>query len=144
LRWEGTDGTSVDALTRIPLAADAATSFLRYADRMSESMDNDHVAAVIFARWPEVKLPFLEDLRRMSQYGPVLGRFVTLSDYFTNTEPPTRHSKYKPGEYLTPYLFQAVAREKINPISRYASRFPRRQTLDAGLWLRGIYDVLSG
>ncbi|HTI50393.1 MAG TPA: hypothetical protein VL475_05560 [Planctomycetaceae bacterium] len=144
LRWEGTDGTSIDALTRIPLAADAATSFLRYADRMSESMDNVHVAAVIFARWPEVKSPFLEDLRRMAQYAPVLGRFVTLSDFFTNTDHPTRHAKYKPGEYLTPYLFQAVAREESDPISRYASRFTRRHTLDTGLWLRGLYDLLSG
>jgi alpha-mannosidase len=144
LRWEGIDGTSIDALTRIPLAADAATSFLRYADRMSESMDNDHVAAVIFARWPEVNSPYLEDLRRMARYAPVLGRFVTLSDFFANTDQPTRHARYKPGEYLTPYLFQAVAREESDPISRFFSRLVRRTKFDTGSWLCGMRELLSG
>lgn len=144
LRWEGTDGTSIDALTRIPLAAEAATSALRFPDRMSESMDNDHVAAVIFARWPDCKSPFFDDLRRMAHYAPVLGRFVTLSDFFTHTDHPTRHAKYKPNEYLSPYLFQSVAREESDPIGRYASRLARRQKLETGLWFDRLHDVLVG
>jgi alpha-mannosidase len=144
LRWEGTDGTSIDAWSRIPLAGDASTSFLRFPDRMSESMDNDHVAAVMFARWPDVKSPFFEDLRRMAEYAPVLGRFITLSDFFKNTDHPTRHARYKPAEYLTPYLFQAVAREESDPLSRYASRFSRAQRLDVGLWLSGVNALLEG
>ncbi|MSR56346.1 MAG: hypothetical protein EXS05_01565 [Planctomycetaceae bacterium] len=144
LRWEGTDGTSIDALSRIPLAAEAATSVLRFPDRMSESMDNDHVAAVIFARWPDCQSPFFDDLRRMSKYAPVLGRFVTLTDFFTNTDHPTRHAQYKPNEYLTPYLFQAVAREEADPVGRYAARRARRQRLDSGLWFERLRAVLGG
>ena len=144
LRWEGTDGTSIDALSRIPLAADASTSFLRFPDRMSESMDNDHVAAVVFARWPEVKSPFFDDLRRMAQYAPVLGRFVTLTDFFTHTDNPTRHAQYRPNEYLTPYLFHAVARDEADPISRYASRMARRVQFDSGAWLSGLNHLLRG
>ena len=75
---------------RIPLAADASLSFLRFPDRMSESMDNDHVAAVTLARWPEIKSPFFEDLRRIHSYAPVLGRFVTFSEFFEQTGNPTR------------------------------------------------------
>lgn len=144
LRWEGTDGTSIDTLSRIPLAADAATSFLRFPDRMSESMDNDHVAAVIFARWPEVKAPFHEDLRRMAQYAPVLGRFVTLTDFFSHTDNPTRHAQYRPNEYLTPYLFQAVAREEADAVSRHVARAERRVQLDSGAWLAGMNRLLRG
>lgn len=144
LRWEGTDGTSIDALTRIPLAADGSTSYLRYADRMSDSMDNDHVAGVIFARWPEVKAPFFEDLRRMARYAPVLGKFVTLTEFFTATEHPSRHYRYRPNEYLTPYLFQSVAREEADAISRYAARFDRRRQFESGAWLAAMSDLLGG
>ena len=143
-RWEGTGGTSIDAWSRIPLAADASLSFLRFPDRMSESMDNDHVAAVTLARWPETKSPFFEDLCRIHHYAPVLGKFVTFSEFFEQTGNPTRHALYKPGEYLTPYLFQSVAREEENSVSRFTSHLRRRVRLDDGLWLAGLRAVLAG
>src|SRR5260370_198183 len=111
---------------------------------MDESMDNDHVAAVALARWPEVKSPFFDDLRRMHKYAPVLGRFVTFSDFFQKTDSPTRHALYKPGEYLTPYLFQSVAREEEDPISRFTRHVRRRSRVDACAWLHGVHAALSG
>jgi alpha-mannosidase len=143
-RWEGTGGTSIDAWSRIPLAAEAALSFLRFPDRMSESMDNDHVAAVTFARWPEVKSPFFDDLRRIHTYAPVLGRFVTFSEFFTATDTPTRHASYRPGEYLTPYLFQAAAREEENAISRFTGHVRRRARFDSAVFLAGLQRLLVG
>ncbi len=144
VRWEGTGGTSIDAWSRIPLAADGAVSFLRFPDRMSESMDNDHVAAVALARWPEVKSPFFDDFRRMHNYAPVLGKFITFSEFFSRTDSATRHASYKPGEYLTPYLFQSVAREEENAISRFTGHLRRRARLNSGIWLAGLRAVLSG
>ncbi len=143
-RWEGSDGTVIDAVSRIPLAADSTTSYLRFADRMSESMDHDQVAAVFFARWPESKSPFFEDLRRMHTYAPVLGRWVTLADFFANTDSSTRLSTYKPKEYLAPYMIQSVAREEQQPVSRFVDQFARRQTLETGLWLSGLNLALRG
>jgi alpha-mannosidase len=143
-RWEGTGGTSIDAWSRIPLAADATVSYLKFPDRMSESMDNDHVAAVTLARWPEAKSPFFDDLRRIRNYAPVLGHFVTFSEFFERTDNPTRHASYKPGEYLTPYLFQSVAREEENSISRHTTHVARRARLDASIWLASLRTVLAG
>ncbi|MDZ4685061.1 MAG: FliG C-terminal domain-containing protein, partial [Planctomycetaceae bacterium] len=68
-RWQGCDSTVLEAFSRIPLAADGAGSYLRFPVRMAESMDNDHVAAIAFARWPEVKAPWFEDLQRISGRG---------------------------------------------------------------------------
>ena len=51
LRWRGVDGTLIDALSRIPLAAEGAASYLRFPARMAESMDHDQVAGLILARW---------------------------------------------------------------------------------------------
>lgn len=142
-RWEGNDGSVMDAVSRIPLAADSSTSYLRFPDRMSESMDHDHVAGVFFARWPEVKSPFFEDLRRMSAYAPVLGRWVTLADFFTNTDSTTRLSIYKSREYLAPYLVHAVAREERNPVSRFSDHFELRHRLETAVWLHGVTALLT-
>ncbi|MFO1023174.1 MAG: hypothetical protein U0903_21160 [Planctomycetales bacterium] len=122
IRWQGTGGTSIDAITRIPLAGDTATSFLRFASRMGESMDHDQVAAVLFARWPEVKSPWMEDLRRMQTYAPALGRWVTLEEFFQYTDTAGRLSNFDAGAYLAPTLLQAVAREEQDPVSRHLSR----------------------
>jgi alpha-mannosidase len=144
IRWEGCDGTILDALTRIPLAADGAASFLRFPQRMAESMEQDQVAAVLFARWPEVKSPWLDDFRRMHNYSPALGRFVTLDDFIDHTADPGRLSKFTEDQYLSPFLIQTVARQEANPISRFVGHFQRRQQFDAALWYRGVARLLVG
>ena len=144
VRWEGTNGTIIDAISRIPLAAEGANSFLRFPVRMAESMDNDHVAAVLFARWPEVKAPWFDDLRRMQNYSPVLGRFVTLDDYFQHTDSGSKLSGYDVNEYLTPFLVQAVAREEAEPIGRFTNHFLRRQKYDTATWFQGLRAALIG
>ncbi|MDB5388425.1 MAG: hypothetical protein JWM11_4071 [Planctomycetaceae bacterium] len=144
IRWEGTAGQAVDAITRIPLAADSANSYLRFPLRMSESMDNDQIAAVLFARWPESKSPWFEDLRRMQNYSPVLGRFVTLEDYFEHTDSASRLSTYDPNEYLSPYFVQAVARMESDPGSRHAQHFSKRQRFDSAAWCAGMTSALRG
>ena len=93
LRWEGCDGTVIDAVSRIPLAAEGAMSFLRFPDRMAESMQDDQVAGILFARWPEVKSPFLQDFRRIHEYAPVLGKFATFEEYIQTTDHSGRLSQ---------------------------------------------------
>lgn len=144
IRWEGTAGQAIDAISRIPLAADSANSYLRFPVRLSESMDNDSVAAVLFARWPEVKSPWFEDLRRMQNYSPVLGRFVTLEDYFEHTDSAGRLSSYDPNEYLSPYFVQSVARQENDPLTRYATQFQRRQRFDSAAWCDGLNASFRG
>ncbi len=142
LRWQGSDGTVIDALSRIPLAADTACSFLRFPARMSESMDHDQVAGIVFARWPEVKSPWLEDFRRMANYAPVLGRFVTFEHFFQAGETPGRLATYDSKEYLSPYLIQAVARREADAITGLADHQTRRQEFDALDWCRATERAL--
>lgn len=138
LRWRGCDESVIDALSRIPLAADSSSSYLRFPVRMAESMDHDQVAGLIFARWPDVTAPWYEDLRRSQKYAPVLGRFVTLEHFFASTELPGQLSTYQAHEYFPPYLIQNVARKEANPLSRYADHAMRRRRLDLALWCRNI------
>lgn len=138
LRWRGCDESVIDALSRIPLAADSSSSYLRFPVRMAESMDHDQVAGLIFARWPDVTAPWYEDLRRSQKYAPVLGRFVTLEHFFASTELPGQLSTYQAHEYFPPYLIQNVARKDANPLTRFADHALRRRRFDLALWCRNV------
>lgn len=144
VRWEGLGGMAIEAFSRIPLAADSANSYLRFPVRMSESMDNDHLATVIFAHWPEVKAPWFEDLQRIQRYAPVLGRFVTFEEYFEQTENASRLSAYDPNEYLTPFFVQGVARQEPAPLVRYRQHLLRRRQFDALAWCAGVCAAVRG
>ncbi len=144
LRWQGQDSSVLEAYSRIPLAGDSASSFLRFPVRLSESMDHDHVAAVCFARWPDLKTPWLDDLRRMGSYAPVLGRFVTFAEFFHSTDTRDRYADLKSNDYLSPFLVQAVARQEDRPISRYGAASVRRNQFDRGEWCSALASVLRG
>lgn len=138
LRWRGVDGTLIDALSRIPLPAEGAASYLRFPVRMAESMDHDQVAGLILARWPEVEAPWFNDLRRSQKYAPCLGRFVTLDRFFEHTELPGQLSVHKSNEYFSPFLIQHVARRENRPISRYVEHAELRRRLDAAAWQHAV------
>ena len=120
-RWEGTDATSIDALARIPLNANLPETFLSLANRLGESMDMDHVAPLCLAHWPGQTSPWYDDLRRISRYTTALGRFVTVEDYFEQTDLPGLNDRFEADQYSSPYLKQAIVRQQEDVISRAVS-----------------------
>ncbi|WP_373649919.1 hypothetical protein [Schlesneria sp. DSM 10557] len=142
LRWRGVDGTLIDAFSRIPLAAEGASSYLRFPARMAESMDQDHVAGLILARWPDIEAPWYHDLRRSQKYAPCLGRFISFDRFFEETELPGQHSTHKPNEYFSPILIQHVARREKDPIQRYTLHNRLRRQWDATAWCHAAADAL--
>ncbi len=144
IRWEGADQTIINALGRFPMTAEGSLSYLKFAQHMAESMERDQVAAVVFARWPEVKAPWFEDLARMQKYAPVLGRFVTMGDFMENTDDPGRLSVFDQQEYLPPFFIQAAARQEPNPVSRWANYALRRRQLERAQWAWAVSQILRG
>lgn len=144
MRWEACDSSSVDAYSRIPLAADSATTWLRFPERMAETMESDQVAALALARWPETKCPFFEDLRRMQKYAPVLGRFVTFEEYFLHTDDHGGGWNHDTKDYLSPFFVQAVARREDCPITRFRNHVQRVAEFESAAWQSGIADALMG
>ncbi len=143
-RWEGCDGSVIDAVSRIPLAGDSAAGMLRYPQRMAEAMDYDHAALLVLARWPELHTPWMEDFHRIHQYAPVLGRFVTFSDFFQTTDSPGRLAQHKAGDYLSPHLVQAVAREESDPISRHVDMWRDYDRTSSVVWMKNTAKLLQG
>jgi len=143
VRWEGSSGICLNSISRIPLAADGASGMLRFPERMSESMDMDHVAAVIFARWPDLRTPFLEDLRRGHTYAPVLGKFVCFEEFFAHADGPGRQSSPRGGEYLSPILIQDVAAHDADPIGRHVRYWERERAFLRVDWTRQLGRLLK-
>ncbi len=148
MKWEGCDSSLVDSYSRIPLAADSGTTWLRFPQRLAETMESDQVAGLILARWPEVTSPFYHDLKRLQKYSPVLGRFVTFSEFFTQTDD---HGGYGYGyaggdskNYLSPFFIQAVARRETDPIGRFAQHTQRIARYETAEWHSHIASVLMG
>jgi alpha-mannosidase len=117
--WEGLAGTSIDAMARVPVDANQPANFTGLAEKVGHAMDHDHVATIGFAHWPAAVSPYYDDLRRATSYAPVLGKFVTLEHYFTNTEAPGMFSRFTPDQYRAPYLQQTVHAGERDPISRW-------------------------
>lgn len=143
-RWEGLDSSAIDALERLPLDANQAESFLGFPRKMGEAMDLDHVATVVFAHWPGQVSPFFNDLRRSAAYAPVLGKFITLTDYFRHTTRAYELTKFKADQYRAPYLRQDIIREQPDPLSHLMRHHQRRLGAEAVQTLKTLAQVIGG
>ena len=144
MRWEGCDNSSLDCNSRIPLAADAATTYLRLPQRMAETMQSDTVAALVIARYPEVKSPFFHDLHRMQKYSPVLGKAVSFDEYFQHSEHSGGGWGSDSKDYLAPFFTQSVARREKRAVSRYVQHVRRNAQFEAAAWQASITCALYG
>jgi alpha-mannosidase len=120
--WEGTSSTAIDAIGRVPLDATQAASILALPEKLGESMDHDFVSMLVFAHWPGSASEYYEDLRRVAKYAPVLGKFITLDEFFTSTDAAGAFSKFESDEYRSPYLAQAVRAGATDPLSSHVRR----------------------
>ena len=131
IQWEGIDGTVLEALARTPIDAGRADAFLRLPERLGDSMDLDHVATVVLAHWPGQSSRWYGDLKRVAGYSPVLGTFAAITDYFEATGLGGQQKQYKPDQYRSPYLKQAVSAGQTDPISRWVRYSARRASVEA-------------
>lgn len=139
--WEGIDGGTIDAFARTPIDASRPESFLCFSQRMGESMDMDHVAVVCYARWPGQANFWYEQLQRVASWGSVLGKFASLEYFLHETDTPRDHCRYTVDDYRSPYLRQAAATGRPDPISASVARTRRaseRQSVDTLGTMSGV------
>ncbi len=134
--WESPDGSSLETLLRPPLAADRPSQGLLAAWRLAATMRNDHVAVLPLVHWPSPVALWYGDLRRGATYSPVLGRWVTLNDFFHLTDRPYETFRPDPDSYISPFLAQAAASRDPGPISRLARHHHLRARFAAMEWTR--------
>ena len=142
-RWEGVDSSAIESLERVPLDAGHADVFLGLCRTLGDTMDVDHVASVMFAHWPGSACCWYDDLRRASRYAPVLGRFVTLDDFFDTTDGSGRLKRFDVDQYRTPYLRQTAAAEQSDPLSHIARHHQQAGGAAAARALATLTQLLS-
>ncbi|MFW6168959.1 MAG: hypothetical protein ACODAD_00615 [Planctomycetota bacterium] len=118
IRWEGPARQAIDAIGQLPTDASRPGVFLSLAGKLGETMDMDQVATICFAHWPGRVSSSYHDLRRAARYADMAGKFVTVDEYFSDTDYPGQTEQFKADQYRSPYLQQAVAQRQSDPISR--------------------------
>jgi len=86
IRWQGHEGSCIDAVAHVPLDARAAGTILQVADKIGNAMDHDHSCIVSFAHYAGTASPWFAVLRRIASWTTLLGRFVTPATLFAETE----------------------------------------------------------
>jgi len=130
-QWAAPDGTTLESITRPPVAADRPVEAARLAWRMAKSMTDDQVATLPLAHWPSPVAPWFDDFRRSSKYASVLGRWVTANNYFHYSDRPFDEITLGVDDLSTAYLTQAVARRDPSPIGLRATHTRLRAQCDA-------------
>ncbi|MBW3600128.1 MAG: hypothetical protein KY475_23000, partial [Planctomycetes bacterium] len=143
-RWESTAGIAIDALARTPLNASQPGTYLRFAVKMGESMDMDHVATVSLAHWPGVTSPWYDDLQRIARHVNALGKPVTFDEYFRDTDPPSHLDRFDADQYRSPYLKEAIIKRRPDPISCVVRWWRRRAVAEAIQAIDTLTQLVSG
>lgn len=144
VRWEGLDGSAIDAMAKTPLDATKPQTFLSLATKMGESMDSDHVATLCLAHWPGQASPWMDDLRRIARYCNALGKWVTVDEYFRSTDQPGQLDRFEADRYRSPYLKQAIIRKHDDPISTPARYWRRVAETGAVEAMESLATLVSG
>ena len=130
-RWEGAGESSIQALAKVPLEIDKPDSFLNLGIKLGEAMDMDHLSVIWFAHWPGYECEWFDDLLRVRKYCNALGKFVTLSNFFAETEPPLHSDRFTADQYRDPYLTKAVGSQSANAVSQSIDFWKLESTLSA-------------
>jgi alpha-mannosidase len=130
-QWEGFDGTTIEAIARVPLDVSTSAAFLALPKQLGNCMELDHSPAMLFAHWPGKVSPWYDDLRRIAGYSRVLGYFCTIDDFIEQTPLAGQRVQYQIDEYRSPYLAQDAATGGQDAVSRWVEHW-RRESVDRG------------
>ncbi|MGA2621254.1 MAG: hypothetical protein ABSF26_26825 [Thermoguttaceae bacterium] len=144
IRWEGIDGSVLDAILRVPSDVSRAEAFYGLPQSLGNGMDMDHLATAVLAHWPGRTSPWYRDFQRIGRYTAVLGSFVTVNDYFERTGMAGQQKMLQADQYRSPYLVQDVAIGRRDPISRWVRYFARRAAGEAAQTLEALGTLAAG
>jgi alpha-mannosidase len=113
-RWGEPGGPSIDILAAIPLDVAKPGTWLSLGERIGDTLVRDHVATILLAGWPGQASEYSDDLRRIAAYGPVLGKFVTLEEYFRLTAEVEDWATFHPHSYPMPSATDSRADKPIS------------------------------
>ncbi len=139
MRWQGDDSSTIDALATPPRLAAAAESWLGIGITIGELIDSQHYGSLFVVHWPGEECDSYADLVNSSRFGDIIGRFVTLDEYFEQVSDPGYSQNYRADDYRNPFLSQSVEAKLVDPITRFAKYWRRTVELQA---IQGLEAML--
>ena len=136
--WASPDGTTLEALTRVPFQADEAIQTLRFPWVLGKSMRDDHVALATWLRWPGQSPQWLKCLKKIQSYAPIFGRLQTAGDFFSQTDRPFDTMTPELDGFDCNTLENALAADEVNPVSRLVEKFQQRSVYDTLSWFYAL------
>ena len=142
--WASPDGTTLESISRPPIAADRPLEGAKLPWRLGKSMRDDSSATLAMAHWPSPVAPWYEDFRRTAAYSPILSRWVTVNDFFHRSDRPFEEVQPGVDDLAPAYLAQAAARRDPSPIGSRAAHARIRARLDALEATGALASALEG
>ncbi len=143
-RWQEAGNCVMDALSVTPQDTSKSETFLSLSDNLGHSIQYDHVASLLFAGWPGDESSWYDDLRSTRRYGPVLGKFVTLEDYFDESATADYWLTCQIPPRPRQRLVSAVVGHSPDPLSQRASDFTTQVSQIHKQLLIGLANVVVG
>ncbi len=107
--WGADKSTAIEALTAPPLDAAQPETWLKLAERIGDTLARDHVATLLLASWPGAECEYFDDLRRAARFGTVLGKLITLDEYFEVSRQTDDWVHFNPRAYPNRSQFAVAA-----------------------------------
>ncbi len=152
--WPSHDGKQVDSFTRNPHPADSPQTCFHLAHHLHQSIMQDQAATLMFLHRGKAASDWYADLVELSRLAPVLGKFTTLSNYFSEVVSGDYTSAVSPDEFQIDYLSDrsgSLVGEDVpsvpvspHPISEFAAQVRNRRQLDAAWTYATVLRSLGG
>ncbi|MEO2032591.1 MAG: hypothetical protein ABGZ35_10950 [Planctomycetaceae bacterium] len=140
--WNDSGSATILASSRLPIAIDGSASFLRLPERLAESMQQDGATVVLLARLPVLEKPWLDDLRRIHELCPLIGKFVTFRELHEQIDHSCESVRFGAGEYLGAHLIQSSVLRTEAPITGPADLHRCRNNLERLTFIDALTRIL--
>ena len=144
VNWPAPDGKQVASFTRTPFAADDPATFFHLAAHLRRTIADDHSAtlALVHRRQPAVSA--YTDLIALSNLGPVLGNWFTISRYLSDVMASEYASSATADDFRGDTLARRVDAHEPVPLSDFAVRARERRRIDVTKTLGALLRGLAG
>jgi hypothetical protein len=155
--WPSLDGKQVDSFARTPLPADSPQTYFHLAYHLHQTIMQDQSATLALLHKGAPASAWYGDWLELTRLAPALGKWTTLSNYFSDVLTGDYASSATPDDFQDEYLVERTgspanpdnpdaprARPTPFPVSGFARQVRLRRHLDTAWGLAALLRGLGG
>lgn len=142
--WSAPNGKQIEVFTRNPHRADAAATFFHAAYYLHQTIAQDFVATLALVHRGKPACPWYDDWLELTRFAPVLGRWTTISNYFSEVLTGEQGSMSSADEFQADHLTERSEGHVSQPVSWFARHTRSRRRLDTLWTMAALHQGLAG